>query len=576
MSNQTFDQKSNQKLGQQSSASIASSVASASHVTRRSFVSGMAALAGALALAGTSVSKEALASESGDAAANTTADLIVIGGGAGGLAAAAKAAQGGASVILLEAGSVLGGTTRYSGGHYKYIDDDFLAKLPERTEDSDAEIAAFLDYDPADFGDYADALTTLQDQIAEYLDGDDTLEFDSIEYWLVLHHLYCQGTDRDGVEAVDDYSVVAPSYYNQAEVHDWMVEGGIAFSDPQPNNRGAGGPLSVEPDGKGAGLIAGLEAMATEAGAQIVLDATATELVTDEGGRVTGVVASVDGQTVTYAANKAVLIATGGYCSNPELVAEQNVFDGIDDTVPSCEPSACDGTGMAMAQALGAATANTQFVQFFSFPSAQMTTIETIFPLCLGGGKMSVNLEGERFTDDSRRTYGGGSGEDTAPACNQTSGRYFIIGDASNVEALGDSLESYEESGLAYTADTLADAAEAAGLDGDVVTDTVATFNSYVEAGEDPDFGRTDLTDAQVDGAPYVVIPMSMYAQNTMGGLVINADGNVVDEDGNAIEGLYAAGEVTGNFDGVLRRHGDNFAQILYYGYLCGKTVAES
>lgn len=69
---------------------------------------------------------------------------------------------------------------------------------------------------------------------------------------------------------------------------------------------------------------------------------------------------------------------------------------------------------------------------------------------------------------------------------------------------------------------------------------------------------------------------MREYVQHTMGGVVIDETGHVVDQDGNAIEGLFAAGEAVGNLDGAQRRHGDNFAQILYYGCLCGKTVAES
>jgi succinate dehydrogenase/fumarate reductase flavoprotein subunit len=67
-----------------------------------------------------------------------------------------------------------------------------------------------------------------------------------------------------------------------------------------------------------------------------------------------------------------------------------------------------------------------------------------------------------------------------------------------------------------------------------------------------------------------------MYAQNTMGGVVIDDQGRVLSEDDQPIAGLYAAGEVTGNFDGICRRHGDNFAQILYYGYLVGTEVAQA
>lgn len=546
-----------------------------STMSRRGFVTGMAAAAAAagLAASGLASAKESAAPDASATSDATEADLIVVGAGAAGLAAAAKAAQDGASVIVLEAESATGGTTKICGGHWKFINDWFMSALPDRTDDSDATIRAVLDWDPADFDDYADACTKCQQDVQAYLDSDSTKEFDSVEYWLCLHFLGVQGTDRDGNEARDDYDVVAPAYYNSAEIADWLAKGGLTWSDPQPDNRGDGGPLSVEPDGQGFGLISTLEGMATDAGAQIVTNAKVTSLVTDVSGRVTGVTCE-DGST--YAAGKGVLLACGGYASNPELVAEQNVFDGIDETVPSCEPASNDGTCMLAAQDLGAATANTAFVQFFGFPESNMGTIETLLPLT-SAAKLIVNKNGERFVDDSRGFFGGGKGDATAPICNQPSGRYYFVGDAAAQES--PMLTDYADrvsAGTIIEGDTMADAAEKAGLDGDIVSATVDQFNGYVDAGQDPDFGRDMSQAAKVEAAPYIVIPMAAYAQNTMGGLVINDRGQVVDESGAPIEGLYAAGEATGNLDGACRRHGDNFAQILYYGYLVGTEVAQA
>lgn len=543
-------------------------------MTRRGFVAAAAAVAAGAGMLAAGTAGAAEASEGGDAAASTEADLIVVGAGSAGLAAAAKAAQDGASVIVLEAQGATGGTTKLSGGHWKFINDWFMSALPERTEDSDATISEVLDWDPADFGDFAEACETCKADVEEYLASDSTLEFDSVEYWLCLHYLGVQGTDLDGNEARDDYDVVAPAYYNSGEIADWLAEGGLTWSDPQPGNRGDGGPLSVEPTGQGFGLVTVLEEMATEAGAQIVLNAKVTGLTTDGSGRVTGVTCE-DG--TAYTADKAVLIAAGGYASNPELVAEQNVFTGIDDTAPSCEPANNDGTLMLAAQELGAATANTAFVQFFGFPEPNMGSIETLFPLT-SAAKLIVNKDGERFTNDAFGFFGGGKGDRTEPICNQPSGRYYFVGDAAaqQNEPLAQSYADYVEAGTIIEGDTVADAAAAAGLDGDAVAATVEQFNGYVDAGEDPDFGR-DLSQAsKVEEAPFIVIPMAAYAQNTMGGLVINDKGQVVDEAGEPIEGLYAAGEATGNFDGACRRHGDNFAQILYYGYLVGSEAAEA
>ena len=539
-------------------------------LTRRNFVAGMAATA-MLGLG----SRVAMA-DAPDTASAETFDMVVVGAGSAGLAAAAKAAQEGASVVVLEAASSTGGTTKLCGGHWKYINDDFMSKLPERTEESDATISEVLDWDPADFGDYGDACAKCKADVEEYLASDATREFDSIEYWLCLHYLGTKGVDLDGVEAVADYDVVAPAYYASGEVAEWIEGYGLKVSDPQPGNRGAGGPLSIEPEGMGFGLVAALEAMATDAGAQIVLDTKAVELVTDESGRVCGVVAEGPEGTVTYGANELVLLACGGYCANSEMVAEQNYFTGIDDTAPSCEPATCDGTGIKMAQALGAATANMSFVQFMGFPEAQMGSIETLFPK-MGVSKFICNLNGERFCNDSFGFFGGGNLEGVRPICDQPSGRYFFVGDAAAQEVRGDEYASDVEVGLIVEGDTVAQLAEAAGINASGLEATVEAWNSYVDAGEDPDFGRKiDERAAKVETAPFVVMPMAAYAQNTMGGLVINPQGQVVDADGAPIEGLYAAGEVTGNLDGACRRHGDNFAQILYYGWLAGKTAAHA
>ncbi|MEE8716892.1 MAG: FAD-dependent oxidoreductase [Coriobacteriales bacterium] len=574
-----------------SASGSAASSETAGRLTRRTFVARMAGAAAAT-MAGVAAGRAAQAKEAssaadgkasagasgaGDAASATSADLIVVGAGAGGLAAAARAAQLGASVIVLEAGSSTGGTTKLSGGHWKYINDDFLSKLPARTDESDATISEVLEWDPADFGDYADACEKCQQDVTEYLASDDTLEFDSIEYWLCLHYLGTRGTSLGGVEARNDYDVVSPAYYNSAEVAEWVLSSGLEVSDPQPDNRGDGGPLSVEPVGQGFGLIQALEGMATDAGAQIVLGAKATDLVTDASGRVSGVVADVDGTQVTYSAGKGVLLACGGYASNGEMVAEQDMYTGIDDTAPSCEPAANDGTGIEMARTLGAATCNTEFVQFFGFPEEQMGSIESTIKLA-SASKVLVNSDGVRFCDDSKSFFGGGAPSAVTAPCDQPSGRYVMLGDASAKESpmLADSYDDNVSSGVILEGDTVSAAAEAAGLDGGTVEQTVEQFNGYVDAGSDPDFGRDMSQATKVDGAPYIAIRMAMYAQNTMGGVVIDDQGRVLSEDDQPIAGLYAAGEVTGNFDGICRRHGDNFAQILYYGYLVGTEVAQA
>ena len=544
-------------------------------MTRRSFAGLMVIAAGSAvaAASGCSPSSNGDGSAIGEGEVVGTSDLVVIGAGAAGLAGAAAAAQSGASVIVLEANSMTGGTTSISGGHYKFMDDDLLALLPERTEDSDAVLEAFLDYDPADFDDYGEALSTLQEQITEYLASDDTQEFDSLEYWLILHYLECTSSelDPDGVVVAPPYELIYPAYANQAEIKDWLVEGGFeyeAFGD----NAESGGPFSVNPTGpseQGAAYITILQGYAEDAGVEIVTKATATALL-EEDGRITGVQTS--GGDI-YLANQGVLLAAGGFASSSELVAEEDVrWDVYAEGLSSCEPTTNDGTALEAAQAVGAATANLGFTQYQTFPASGVASIETTIPMCMAA-KMVVNQEGVRFCDDSTRF----ATQSAMVSLGQTDNVYYMIGDSSGIETMGELYDSYLNTGDLTVGDTVEEAAEAAGLDGAAVAATVELYNSYVEAGSDPDFGREfSDSDSIVDGAPYTVMAMREYVQHTMGGVVIDATGHVVDEDGSAIEGLFAAGEVVGNLDGAQRRHGDNFAQILYYGCLAGRTVADA
>ncbi len=544
-------------------------------MSRRSFT-GLVAGAGAAIALGAAAASKAHADESAPAGDDdTTADLIVVGTGAAGFVAALKAADGGASVIMLEANSLVGGTTLLSGAHYKFINDFYLDNLPERTEESDEEVRLYLDLDPSTYGDFGDALATAQEQIAEYLDSDNEHEFDSIEFWLVKHYEGTRGVDRDGKEAEIDYDVIAPAFYNQVEVYEWLNSyTGLTYGEPNRFSRSDAGPMSMETDDNGAGVIATFQAKAeTLDNITIITNTKATSLVTD-GGKVCGVVADGPDGEVTYTANKGVLLACGGYCSNPQMVAEQNVFDGVDDTVLSVEYPNNDGTGIQMAQEVGGAVRGTEFVQFFSYPEAMMTSVMQMGNLTRAG-KLGVNKNAVRFDNDSSLEYGDMVMESVRIPCDQPGARYYVIGDASGIERLGDDLEYYEDTGMLQTADTIEELAELVGLDGATLADTIDTFNSYCAAGEDPDFGREVSPDDAMGDGPYLVAPMAMYAMNTMGGVLIDTTGHVIDENGDPIEGLFAAGEITGNFDGTCRRHGDNIAQIFYYGYKCGEAIAE-
>lgn len=554
-------------LGVVSAASIAAGLAGCSSQSASSAASSAEASAEANADASAAVE-----------AGTTVADLIVIGGGAAGLAAAAKASQGGASVILLEAEGNTGGTTAIAGGHYKFMDDDLLALLPERSEESDENLRTLLDLTAEDVADFAPALEKLQADIQEYLDSDATQEFDSLEMWLVQHYLGVTGPELDpnGEVVPPTYDLIYPAYANSAAIKDWLVAGGFEYQAFGSNFGDNGGPFSVDPTGpmaQGMAFITVLKNYAEEAGTQIVYNAKVTTLIED-GGTIVGV-QTEDG--TTYTANQAVMLACGGFASNAARVAEEDVRWEVESGLGSCEPASNDGTGLAAAEAIGAQTANLGFCQYQTFPYHGAATIETTIPVIMSS-KMAVNKEGVRFRDDS---FMFGS-QSTNVSLGQPETAFYLIGDNDGLEGpLAELRDRYEGTGDLIVADTIEACAEGHGLDAATVAAEVEKYNGYVDAGEDPDFGRSMEAGpmggpSKVENAPFFIMSMKEYGQHTMGGVCIDPTGHVLDEDGQPIEGLFAAGEVVGCLDGAQRRHGDNMAQIMYYGTLCGETVARA
>lgn len=190
--------------------------------------------------------KAALAQASGEAKAapetdsaleGNEADVIVVGAGGAGLAAAIRAADLGASVIVLESQPTAGGTAKISAVHYSVINPEWDAVEGQRTEELEERLNTFLTYDPADFGEYAGALLTLQEQVREYLASDSTADFDSVERMLIEHYqnvILTPGPDNDGTEAHAYLELTQPAYENTMEVYQFLLDSGITFESDFP------------------------------------------------------------------------------------------------------------------------------------------------------------------------------------------------------------------------------------------------------------------------------------------------------------------------------------------------------
>lgn len=152
--------------------------------------------------------------------------------------------------------------------------------------------------------------------------------------------------------------------------------------------------------------------------------------------------------------------------------------------------------------------------------------------------QLVVNLDGVRFADGSNK-----NAIQNVSGNNQKEGVLVLIGDQKMIDALNATKEGMAEDminrGLAVQADTLAEAAELAGIDAATLAATVEAFNGYVTAENDPEFGRTKFN-GTVEEGPIYIAKLQMAAHLTFGGLVIDTDSHVLDTNGNVIDGLYA------------------------------------
>ena len=130
------------------------------------------------------------------------------------------------------------------------------------------------------------------------------------------------------------------------------------------------------------------------------------------------------------------------------------------------------------------------------------------------------------------------------------------------------------EKGIMYKADTLEELAEMIGCPAENLIASVEKYNSYVDAGEDPDFGK-NVFGTKIETAPYYAVIEKPSVHHTMGGVQINTDAQVLNENGEVIEGLFAAGEVTGGIHAGNRLGGNAIADCMVFGRIAGANAAK-
>ena len=520
------------------------------------------AAAAALTAAGLNPDDYKTAVEKTGSAEDSTveADVVVVGAGGAGMTAAITAAGEGKSVVILESQSMVGGnsvraTGGMNAGKTVYQDENEFGESAgvEKTLKTAAEK-------------YADNETitalakTVSEQWAAY-QANPTGYFDSVEL-MELDTMI-------GGKGINDPELVETLCANSADAIDWLDEHGITL-----HNVSSFGGASVKrihrpvnAEGKtvsvGSYMIPLLQENCEKAGVKMMLDTTATEILTDANGAAVGVKATgASGETVTVNA-KAVVLASGGFGANLDMVVKYKPeLKGFMTT----NAPGIQGQGIEMAQAIGAATVDMDQIQIH--PTVEANTAALITEGLRGDGAVLINAEGKRFIDEV-----GTRDVVSAAEIAQTGSYSWLVVDQAMVDA-SSVIQGYIKKGYTVTGETYEELGKAMGVDAAAFAETMDKWNGYVEAKNDPDFGRTSFANP-LNTAPYYAVKVTAGVHHTMGGLKINANTEVLNEKGEVIPGLFAAGEVTGGVHGANRLGGNAVADFTVFGRIAGAAASD-
>lgn len=515
--------------------------------------------------------KARVAQKAAGAAISKTADIVIVGGGGAGMAAAASAAEKGATVILIEKTAALGGNTLASGCAWNAVDPEIQGTMPTLRGQAET-LKAVLDMDEKDFGDYAGTLATLKGQIRTYLAGDRAMMFDSVEWHMIQAYLGGKRQDRSGHWLSGKFELVKKLCTESLPTLKWAESLGVVFAPTLSSPVGSMWTRGHNPVQKVSFFDAPSKYLLAHGG-EIMLETKASSLIVEKG-RVVGVNAvKADGTKVTLRASKGVVLATGGYGANAAMVNEYNDYwPSIPaDTKCTCVASAT-GDGIVMGKAAGASLVGMQFTQLM--PTAHAVTGQLADGILVPPQNyVFVNQQGKRFVNEyaERDVL-------SFAALSQTDGIFYHIADTTmalnaNNKPSQATLDKMVDKGILYRAATLEELAKLIKVDPAALAETVRKYNSYVETGKDPDFGK-NVFGLKIQDAPFYAVPEKPAIHHTMGGVEIDAKARVLAKDGKPIAGLYAAGEVTGGIHAGNRLGGNAIADIWVFGRTAGASAA--
>lgn len=454
-----------------------------------------------------------------------TFDVIVVGGGGAGLAASVAAAQNGASVCLIEKLPLLGGDTLRSTGYFSCVE-------PRRQK----------------------------------LNG--------IEDSLDLH--YRQTMEAGG--NLGNPKVVRKMIEEAPRTVAWLEECGVLFHDMVYEIYGSDYRRCLKPLlPRGSAYVRALSQRAMALGVKIMLETKLVDVHLNETGRAVGIsVQSNAGSFISLRASKGIVLACGGFGANAELVARHAPqLAGL----PTDNSPGSTGDAIYLADKLGIALEGLPFVECVAGNPPGRKTHARLF---LPADFILINENGKRFVEeDALRAVL------TQAILQQPNRRCFTVFDKQGVEHL----DPISQKGLyqalvadeAFCADTLDELAQLMRVPADRFKAELENYNKEALAEKKTGdkiprridkcsrVGCTPLTEP-----PYWAYEVGLTVHYTPGGLSVNENGQVLRTDGKPIEGLWAAGEVTGSVHGANRLGGNGLADALTFGRLVGSEIAKA
>lgn len=475
------------------------------------------------------------------------ADVIVVAAGPAGLAAAIEAADAGLNVIVFEKSNTAGGAANMGMG----------------------PLGINTSIQRSNFNDI------------------------TVPYALGKHMEYTHYRVDEGLVS---------RYFNlSADTIDWLIDMGVNFAGAFRYSRDSEATWHiVKPDNGPIGprcasaMIKKMNERAAELGVDIYLETPVYDLIQSEDGTVTGVKAKdKDGEEIEAAA-KAVVVCTGGFGTNPEMMKKELGLNLGEDLITFMIPGIV-GDGLNMMWKAGAEKYGTNIEMIYCIrDQINYMALDMLFRQ----GVLFINRDGDRFMNESvcGNTTFTGNAISTQPGkfcwsiVDDSVAKFFKRNGFTHIslvepEALAGNIDGAIEDAVDdefeefVIAETIEEFAEKMNIPVDKLQDTLDTYNDYCEQGFDEDFAkeRKDMLPVYGKGH-YMAIKFHPAAYGTVGGVHVNRNCEVLDNKGNPIPGLYSAGSDANTIYGDsynFKLPGNTMGFAINSGRIAGQAIAD-